>query len=152
MSEPDRIRYFMQHVQDYSVITIGYQEWNQLVRLDGKLTILEDAPPKLSGVMQDATVVAIAASGVNNPNPGIQITRRDMKDYPYIYNTDHYSVVERLSNYSGYCEILSRAGIRDSEKLRATVDSWVWVIGPQKLPGIHWSEEIPQYIRDAQKK
>jgi hypothetical protein len=56
----------MQHVQDYSVITIGYQEWNQLVRLDGKLTILEDAPPKLSGVMQDATVVAIAASGVVN--------------------------------------------------------------------------------------
>jgi hypothetical protein len=106
MSEPDRIRYFMQHVQDYSVITIGYQEWNQLVRLDGKPTILEDAPPKLSGVMEDATVVAIAASGVNNPNPGIQITRREMKDYPYIYNTDHYSVVERLSNYSGIAKSL----------------------------------------------
>ena len=152
MSEPDRIRYFMQHAQGYSVITIGAQEWNQLVRHDGKPTILEGPPSKLSGVMQDATVVAIAASGVNNMDPGIQITRRHMKDYPYIYNTDHYSVVEQLSNYSGYHQILNRAGIQDSNELRTTVDSWAWIIGPKKLPGIHWSEEIPQYVRDAEKR
>jgi hypothetical protein len=152
MSEPDRIRYFMQYAQGHSVITIGNQVWNQLVRQDGKPTLLEGVPQKLSGVMQDATVVVMAASGAHALDPAIQITRLDEKDYPYIYNTDHYSVIERLSRYPGYHEILGRTNIKDSELLRNTIDSWAWIIGPKKPPGIHWSKEIPQYVRDAEKK
>jgi hypothetical protein len=102
--------------------------------------------------MRDAEVVAVAASGIANPNPGIDIVRKDVNDAPMIYNTDHYIVVERLTSHPDYDAILSRTSIKDSDALRQTLDSWVWIIGPMRDPTNHWAREIPEYIKNAVKK
>jgi hypothetical protein len=78
MSEPVRLRYFMEHLYGHSVITINNQDWMRLVRQDGEVTALEQVPEKLSGVMRDAEVVATVASGVANPSPGMDIVRKDI--------------------------------------------------------------------------
>jgi len=152
MSEPIRLRYFMENVYGHSVITINTQAWQNLVRVDGSLPVVEQIPEKLSGVLRDAEVVAVAASGIANPNPGIDIVRKDLKDAPTIYNTDHYTIVERLTANPDYRSILKRTNVQDSKTLRETLDSWVWIIGPERDPANHWTQEIPEYIRNATKK
>ena len=142
----------MENVYGHSVITIGNQDWSNLVRTDGHPTKLERVPDKLSGVMRDAEVVAIAASGIASPKPGIYIVRKDPKDAPRIYNTDHYTVVERLAAHSDYPSLVERAKVKDSQELRSTLNSWVWIIGPEREPHTHWAEEIPEYIKNAAHK
>ena len=152
MSEPVRLRYFMENLYGHSVVTINFQDWQNLVRVDGAPTVVEQIPDKISGVMRDAEVVAVAASGIANQNPGIDIVRKDIKDAPMIYNTDHYRVVERLTGHPDYDAILKRTNVKDSDALRQTLDSWVWIIGPERDPTNHWAKEIPEYIRNATKK
>jgi hypothetical protein len=152
MSDPIRLRYFMENLHGRSVITINTQDWKSLVRVDGSPTVVEQIPDKLSGVMRDAEVVAVAASGKVNPNPGIDIVRKDLKDAPTIYNTDHYTVVERLTEHPDYSGILKRTKVEDSKALQETLNSWVWIIGPERDPTNHWVEEIPEYIKNAAKK
>jgi len=152
MSEPMRLRYFMENFYGHSVITMGNQDWQRLVRHDGQPTVLEQAPEKLSGVMRDAEVVAVAASGISNPKPGIDIVRKDLKDAPTIYNTDHYTVVEQLTAHPDYPSIVKRANVNDSASLRETLESWVWIIGPERDVSHHWAKEIPEYIKNAKKK
>jgi len=110
------------------------------------------SPLELSGVMRNAEVVAVAASGIANANPGIDIVRKDPKDAPTIYNTDHYTVVERLTEHPDYPDILKRTKVEDSQALQETLNSWVWIIGPERDPTNHWIEEIPDYIKNAAKK
>jgi hypothetical protein len=142
----------MENVYGHSVITVNTQDWKNLLRLDGSPTRVEQIPEKLSGVMHDAEVVAVAVSGVANPNPRIDIVRKDPKDAPTIYNTDHYAVVERLTEHPDYSNILKRTKVEDSKELQETLNSWVWIIGPERDPFNHWAEEIPEYIQNAQKK
>jgi hypothetical protein len=89
VSEPLRLRYFMENLHGHSVVTVNTQDWQNLVRSDGTPTVVEEIPDKLSAVMRDAEVVAVTASGIANPNPGIDIVRKDVNDAPMIYNTDH---------------------------------------------------------------
>ncbi|SRR6266481_729257 len=152
MSEPIRLRCFMENLYGHSVITIGNQDWQRLVRSDGQPTVVEQIPKKLSGVMRDAEVVAVAASGIPNPNAGIDIVRKDLRDAPTIFNTDHYTVIERLTAHPDYPSIVRRANVTDSEPLRETLDSWVWIIGPKRDLDHHWAEEIPEYIKNAKRK
>jgi hypothetical protein len=49
--------------------------------------------------MREAEVVAVAASGIANPDPGLDMVSTDLKDAPTIFNTDHYTVVERLTKH-----------------------------------------------------
>jgi hypothetical protein len=152
MSDPIRLRYFMENLYGHSVITVNTQDWKNVVRLDGSPTRVEQIPEKLSGVLRDAEVVAVAASGIANPNPGIDIVRKDLKDSPTIYNTDHYTVVERLTEHPDYSSILKRTKVEDSKELQETLNSWVWIIGPERDPANHWAEEIPKYIKNAKDK
>ena len=149
MSDPLRLRYFMESHFGHSVITVNFQEWRNLVRHDGRPTKLERVPEKLSGVMHNAEIVAIAASGISNDRPGIEIVRRDRKDDPFIYNTDHYTVIERLSEHPDFVTIAKRAGVSASSELSKTLDSWVWIVGPERDPLNHWAEEIPEFIKRA---
>jgi hypothetical protein len=142
----------MENVLDHSVITIGNQDWQRLVRSDGQPTVVEQIPKKLSGVMRDAEVVAVAASGIANPNPWIAFVRKDLKDAPTIFNTDHYTVIERLTAHPDYSSIVKRANVTDSEQLRETLNSWVWIIGPKRDLNHHWADEIPEYIKNAKRK
>ncbi len=152
MSHYDRIRFFFQHVEGHSVVTIMRSDWNQLVLSDGSPTHLEELPLKIGGVAKDAEVAAIAASGIANPSPGIDVVRKDLDDDPYIYNTDHYTVVEDLPKHPQYAGILKKTGLEETEELKSTLESWVWLVGPQRIDGVHWSKEIPDYIKNAKKR
>ena len=152
MNQPDRLRYLLVHNFGSSVVTVNFQVWSKIVNHDGSVTKLEEIPHKLSGVQKDAEVVVAAASGIANARPGIDIVRKDPKDAPYIYNTDHYTVIETLTCHPEYASFVSRAGVRDSEELRKAIDLWIWIIGPSREPGIHWSTEIPAHIRLAKEK
>ncbi len=151
MSDPDRIRFFFQHTQNHSVVTIMRSDWEKMVRPDGSPTELKKLPPKIGGVAKQAQVVAIAASGIANPSPSIDVVRKDDKDAPYIYNTDHYTVIESFPKHELYGEILAKTGVPDSDELKATLQDWVWLVGPKRVTDVHWSEEIPEYIKNAKK-
>jgi hypothetical protein len=152
MNSPDKIRYMFQHIEKHSVITIMRGEWEKLVRDDGEPTHLEALPVKLSAVAKQAEVVAIAASGMSNQLSGIDVVRKDIADAPYIYNTDHYTVIEHLPAHSLYPNLLRKVGITDSVDLRSTLESWVWLIGPERIDGVHWATEIPAHVKNAKKK
>jgi len=152
MSQPDRLRYFLDHNFGTSVVTLNFQDWDNMVRYDGAVTRLEQIPEKLSGVLKDAEAVVAVASGIANPSPGIDIVRRDPDDAPFVFNSDHYTVVEKLTGHPDYSSFVRRAGVPDSEELRTAIDSWVWIIGPTRDPEFHWSKEIPEFIRRATAK
>jgi hypothetical protein len=97
-------------------------------------------------------VVIAVASGIANQSPGLEIVRRDPADAPFIYNTDHYTVIENLTGHPEYLTFVRRAGVQDSIELRSAIDSWVWILGPTRDRAVHWSKEIPGYIRDAKEK
>ena len=152
MSQPDRLRYFLDYNFGTSVVTVNFQDWAKIVRHDGAVTKLEEIPQKLSGVQRDAEVVIAVASGIANQSPGLEIVRRDPADAPFIYNTDHYTVIENLTGHPEYLTFVRRAGVQDSIELRSAIDSWVWILGPTRDRAVHWSKEIPGYIRDAKEK
>jgi hypothetical protein len=151
MSQPDRLRYVLDRNFESSVVTINFEDWGKMVRPDGAPTRLEQIPDKLSGVLKTAEVVVAVASGIANHTPGIDIVRKDPRDAPFIFNTDHYIVVEKLTQHPDYSSFVRRAGVQDSEELRDALDSWVWIIGPKRDPENHWSKEIPN-ISDRQRK
>jgi len=103
MSQPDRLRYFLHHNFKSSVVTINFQDWDKMVRVDGATTRLERIPAKLSGVLKSAEIVVAVASGIANPSPGIDIVRKDPRDAPFVFNTDHYIVVEKLTQHRIIC-------------------------------------------------
>jgi hypothetical protein len=152
MSDPNKIRYYMKYHFEHSVIAISATEWSTLVESDGQPTLVEEVPNQISAVLSEAEVVVVAASGISNPNPGIDLVRKDIKDAPYIYNTDHYMVIERLPSHPAYSRILGGAGVEDSPELQETLNSRVWIIGPERDPEHHWATEVPKHIRNARKK
>jgi hypothetical protein len=152
MSDANPIRYYMKHLYGHSVMTISTTEWQTLVGGDGLPTLVDDIPKPLSGVHHDAEVVVVAASGITNATPGMDIVRRDIKDTPWIYNTDHYTVIEGLPAHPDYSRILKGAGVKDSQELQDALNSKVWIIGPERHPTHHWAKEIPEHIKKAQRK
>jgi hypothetical protein len=114
--DPDaqRIVFSASNVLGKNVMSLPRDQWHTMVNSDGSPTRLEKSPQPLANVEQDAMVVAVAASGVNNPNPGIEVVRHDPEDSPYIYNVDHYTAIETITLHSGYSRFLGQAGVSDS--------------------------------------
>jgi hypothetical protein len=92
-----------------------------------------------------------AGSGIYNPSPGIDVVRLDQADKPYIYNIDHYTVLEHFASSPIYQEALRVARIDENEELAEFIQSHVFVVGPYSDDN-HWVEEIPQHIREAKHK
>jgi hypothetical protein len=78
MSEPIRLRCFMENLYGHSVITIGNQDWQRLVRSDGSPTVVEQIPKKLSGVMRDAEV-RNAASRLVSPRGKPKVCSKSLR-------------------------------------------------------------------------
>ncbi len=151
--ESERIKIATRLVLDEKAVrALPRNDWDALVRADGTPTVLDDAPAPLDGVSRDAHLTCAAASGVLNPDPGIDLIRYDPDDHPYIYNIDHYLVIEDITAHPRYAEFLDAAGVEDSALLRQELGKWVYTVGPQKLPDHHWSVEIPKHIRDAKRR
>jgi len=98
-----------------------------------------------------AANVMTAGSGIYNPSPGIDVVRYDPNDAPYIYNIDHYTVIELIASTSLYQKALKIARIEENEELNEYIQSHVFVVGPFR-EGNHWVEEIPIQIREAKLK
>ena len=93
----------LQRIEGKSVITLPREEWHHLVLPSGEPTRFKEVPRPLGGLMRMAAHVITAGSGVANPDAGIDVVRYDPDDAPYIYNIDHYTVIE---NFSRYCQML----------------------------------------------
>ena len=63
-----------------------------------------NVPPPSSGLVSMAANVMTAGSGICNPSPGIDVVCLDLKDEPYIYNIDHYTVFEQFTSTELYHE------------------------------------------------
>ncbi|GEM_PF-6462849 len=103
------------------------------------------------GYQQTPCILAAASGGSNQHYPGKDIVRYDEKDYPNVYNIDHYETIENLTIHSKYHQILDMAQVEDSEFIRIELQKYVFSIGPKKLPH-HHSQEIPKAIKDAKPK
>ena len=92
MSDPTvrKYRYAAGHVLGTDVMSMSRDGWINLIHSDGTPTLLNEAPNPCREVMHDTMVVAVAASGTINPDPGFDIARHDPNDAPNIYNIDHY--------------------------------------------------------------
>ena len=147
-----RLTFGLEYLYGYSVVTAPATQWREIVIADGTPTVLEQVPGPLSAVHKQAEVVAVAASGQANPTPGIDIVRYHQKDHPYIYNVDHYTVIEDFHLHPNYDKIREKVGIQDSTDLRQMMQDWIFIVGPKRIEGVHWSKTIPEYIQNAMKK
>ena len=147
-----RIQAALAHVQGHSVTILSIDDWSELVHNTGETTRLEVVPTPLSGIMSASSRVAAAGSGILNPTPGIDVIRRDPGDAPRIYNVYHYTVIENLPQHTMYPEVLRVAGVADSAEMRASLIENVYIVGPEKIEGVHHVEELPDHIREASGK
>ena len=147
----DRITFSIKHHFGKSVAIFPLPEWKKIIRPTGEPTILANPPNPINKVESDAAVVAMAASGEVNTNPGFDIVRKDQKDFPHIYNIDHYIVIENLHLHPSYKRFLTIAGLDQDLELENTLLNHVFIVGPYKNDN-HWVDEIPQYILNAQRK
>lgn len=131
-----------------SVWAFDREAWMRLVDPGGQPTELNAPPGPLEGVTGDACYFVCAASGIINPDPGIDVLRLDEDDAPHIINVDHYKVIERLSKHDAYLDICGQAGLADSPELRERLDELVFIVGPQR-PDDHWCKDIPVRIQRA---
>lgn len=141
----ERIRFALSHATGKSVHVISREQWRKIVSPDGSPT-LQMSSSGLGMEMKDACVVAVAASGIQNPDPGADIVRYDADDYPWIYNTDHYLAVENLSGRPDFSRILELAGLQQSQALLDALSQKVFLLGPEKLENHHWQKEIVPHI------
>jgi hypothetical protein len=119
-----------------------------MVHSTGAVTQLAASALPIHAVAQQATVVAIAGSGIVNPQPGIDVVRFDGGDRPFVYNVDHYSVVEDLPSHPEYEAIVRKAGVQLTREVRKFMSENVFVVGPERLDN-HWVMEIPAQIAAA---
>jgi hypothetical protein len=152
MTYMERIAYSLKHHEEKTAAIFSRSDWNTLVLASGEPTRLTRPPVPLENVVDQASVVAIAASGQVNPDPGIDVVRLDGKDKPFVYNLDHYKVVENLQQHPQYDSILKTAGLTQAEDLDAALEEHVFIVGPfdKDYPG-HWAEDIPVHIANAKK-
>ena len=151
MENEDRLKYALEYVTDKSVFIVERVEWERTIDESGEPIKLANAPLPISGLVSMAARVMTAGSGIYNPSPGIDVVRLDPADEPYIYNIDHYTVMENFASAPLYQEALRVAGIEESEELNGYIQSHVFVVGPYR-EGDHWAEEIPKHIREAKQK
>lgn len=148
-----KLQFAMRKILGRSVMAMPRSDWEKLIREDGKPTQVSSLGAPFANVMHEAQVVAVAASGHQNPNPGIDIVRRDDRDAPYIYNIDHYTVVQTLRLHDAYNTILTKTGITDSPELQQCLNHNVFVVKQDSTEtDNHWTEDIPAQIKNAHKK
>lgn len=151
MSRTNRVKFALKHAMCKSVIAIDSDDWYSLVMSDGAVTEIEEVPSSLHGLVSMTTKVVAAASGIINPDPGIDVVRYDPDDKPYIYNIYHYTVIENLPNHPEYPKALAIAGVEDEPELKQTLLDHVFIVGPYHLSD-HWSKKIPEHIMKAKLK
>ena len=148
-----KLKFAAQNILGRSVMVIPRSDWEKLIREDGQPTQVNSLGAPFANVIHEAQVVAVAASGHQNPDPGIDIVRRDDRDAPYIYNIDHYTVVQTLCIHDAYNAILTKAGVSDSPELQQCLDHNVFVIKQHPTETRdHWSEDFPVRIKNARMK
>jgi hypothetical protein len=131
-----------------SVVAFSRQAWSQLVDPSGVPTLFPGAPAPLSRVAEEASVVVVAGSGIPNSEPGCDIVRNDPADAPFIYNIDHYKVIENLPMHPMYGDVLCVAGVQRSQELDRYLQENVFMVGPYRLDHHHVTE-IPSHIAHA---
>jgi hypothetical protein len=148
-----KLQFAFQKFLGRSVITMPRPDWERLIREDGQPTQVKSLGSPFADVMYEARVVAVAASGHQNPDPGIDVVRRDDRDAPYIYNIDHYTVVQTPCLHDAYKTILTKIGITDSPELQKCLNDIVFVVKqhPTETEN-HWSEDIPARVKNAREK
>lgn len=129
MGDQARIVFSAIRVLGRSVAVYARREWYRAINASGEPTILASAPYPTAAVAHHAAVVAIAGSGIENPDPGLDVVRYDAHDWPKVINIDHYTVIENLPAHPQFTSILSMARVGGSPELedllRDTCSSWV---------------------------
>jgi hypothetical protein len=145
------MKYAIEHREDCSVAIIDRDDWFGMIRSDGQPTLLLNAPDPVAKVAVDVAVHSMAGSGVSNSDPGFDIVRIDRRDAPFVYNIDHYQVIEDVTNRYNLDEIYRMCDVTPSNDVVTFLKSKVFIIGPRRLDH-HWVEEIPQHIAQAKER
>jgi hypothetical protein len=146
-----RLQYALEHITNKTVFIVERNHWEVIVDESGKPIKFENVPSPISGLVSMAAHVMTAGSGIINPSPGIDVVRLDPADEPYIYNVDHYTVLEHFNSAPLYQQALRVAQIEETDELNEFINSHVFVVGPYQNDN-HWVEEIPEHIREAKSK
>jgi len=147
-----RIYAALEHVEGLSVTIVSVDDWKQLVLASGEPTKLEVVPIALSGLMSASSRVAAAGSGILNSNPGVDIVRHDPNDAPAVFNVYHYRVIENLPLHQQFADVIRIAGIDVTDDLCTSLRENVYIVGPEKIEGLHHVKQIPGHIREAAQK
>lgn len=135
----ERLRHAAKHVVDDSMVMMHRRDWEGLIRRDGAPTLVTSIGSPFSGLDREASVVAIAASGYMNPDPGMSVARYDPPDYPNVINMDQYTAIQTLGSHPQFTAISGVAGISSSDSLRRLMDDFVFIFKrePEKIADHH---------------
>ena len=117
MEDEGRLQFSLEHVTHNSVFIVERTDWEQLIDISGEPVKLASIPSPITGLVSMASHVMAAGSGIYNSSPGIDVVRHDLADEPYIYNIDHYTVLENLLSTPLYQEAIKVARIEETEEL-----------------------------------
>lgn len=151
MNDIKKVCYILRRIEGKSVHVIDKNDWHDLLRNDGTITELNDQPPPLGNPELKACTITTLASGICNPDPGIDVLRYDEDDAPKVINIDHYTVIENFESHPDYEKILSTAGIDDDVGLSAELNRKVFIIKEPPMDN-HHMEEFPEFIEKARFK
>ncbi|MBI5207549.1 MAG: hypothetical protein HY934_07130 [Candidatus Firestonebacteria bacterium] len=124
----DKIKFATQKRFNRKTMIMPRNAWEELVHHNGQLTDVSSIGVPLTGVMKEANLIAMTAAGFNNPNPGIDIIRYDEKDHPYVVNIDQYTVVQSFQMHEKFNDVLSLAGLKDSQDLQRCLIENVFIV------------------------
>ena len=149
----NRILFGSTKVLNRNVMVMDRTDWETMIDRKGNITLVNSLAAPLTNVMNEAEVVAVTASGYHAPKPGIEIVRKDSKDDPYIYNIDHYTVVQTFCQHPEYETIVNKAGVVNSPNLQQCLTQYVFVVKnkPNESED-HWAKELPIRIKNALEK
>lgn len=148
-----KLKFAAKNILGCGVMTMLRSDWESIVREDGQLTQVNSLGGPFGNIMNNAHIIAVTAAGYQNPNPAIDIVRRDDRDTPYIYNIDHYTVCQTLCLHIGYEQITKTAGVTDSPELQECLKQNVFIIKhPSSETPDHWSIDLPERIKSARVK
>ena len=151
MNDMKRVYYALRKIDGKSVHILDKGAWHGLLRSDGTVTELGDLPQHMNSPELKACTITTCASGICNPDPGIDVLRYDEDDAPKVINIDHYTVIENFDRHLEYKKVLSIAGINDDKDVRDELNRKVFVV--KEPPGAnHHMDDFPDFIEKARFK
>ena len=146
MVKSNRLHYSFARLDDVFVAAFPNDEWQAMCLLDESAPAVEGVVGEVSGVAEQAVVVAAAVSNVLNPDTSVHVDV--MEGVPHVYVVDNVRVVEGLAGTPILAHVVAQESVVVSPELDDFVANHVFVVGPVAVAG-RWQEGVAGFAAQA---